>query len=181
MKRIAPVRKALGTRTAFNFLGPFLNPAGVTRQLIGVPSIVLAEKLAKVASHLNYEYLLVVANENGMDEISSDEQSIVFEIKGKSIKKRRVDPQSLGFKKTSFSEIKGGDEQQNAQIIKDVLSGEKGPKRDIVVLNSAYALLASGFVSDILEGIISAEKSIDSGAAENVLHNLIKETQKYAK
>jgi len=181
MKRLAPVRKALETRTVFNFLGPFLNPANVKRQLIGIPSVALAEKLAKVATHLNYKYLLLVANENGMDEIDLNEKSVAFEIKGKSIKKYVIDPQKLGFKKSIFSEIKGGDEQKNADILKEILTGEKGPKRDIVILNSAYALLVSGIVQDIEAGIKLAEKSIDSGAGEHVLKTLIKETQKYAK
>jgi anthranilate phosphoribosyltransferase len=181
MKSIAPIRKALGTQTVFNSLGPFLNPAQVKRQLVGIPSVSLAEKMANVAAKFGYEHLLIVANERGLDEIGLVGKSQLFEIQGKEIIKKQVDPQKLGFKNYSLSKIKGGSIEENAQIIKNILSGEKGAKRDIVILNSAYALFVSGKVNDVIEGIEKAEESIDSGAAEKVLHNLIKETQKYAK
>jgi anthranilate phosphoribosyltransferase len=179
MKVIAPVRKALGTRTVFNYLGPFLNPGGVTRQLIGVPSKRLAEKLAKVASQLNYEHVILVSSDEGFDEIGINKKSYVYEIKGKQIKEEIVDPQKLGFTVYSSQDAKGGNVEKNATIIKRILKGEKGVKRDIVVLNSAYALVVSGTVVDVREGIKRAEESIDTGAAEKVLHTLIRETQKY--
>ena len=181
MKSIGPVRKALGTRTVFNFIGPFLNPAKVKRQLIGVPSVALAEKLANVATKLDFEHLLIVANKSRMDEIGLNESSILFEIKREKLREKTVDPQKLGFKKHSHDAIKGGDSDTNASIIREVLSGIKGARRDIVVLNSAFALVVSGKVNDVTEGIKLAEYSIDSGAANKVLQNLIKETQKYAK
>jgi anthranilate phosphoribosyltransferase len=181
MKHIAPIRKSLGTRTVFNFLGPFLNPAQVKRQLIGVPSVALAERLAIVATKFDYEYLLLVASDSGLDEIGLDGQTQIFEVKGKKVTRNRINPQALGFKRYPLGDIKGEDMQRNASIIKEILSGEKGAKRDIVVLNSAYALLVFGRVSDVAEGIKLAETSIDSGAAKAVLYNLIKETKKYAK
>lgn len=181
MKVIAPVRKALGTKTVFNYLGPFLNPAKVRRQLIGVPSKQIADILAQVASQLNYEYLLLVASEEGIDEIGINKKSLMYEIKGKHIRKEIIDPQELGFKTDSSEDINGGDSEKNADIIKNILKGEKGATRDIVIVNSAYALLVSGTVNDVTEGIRRAEESIASGAAETVLSRLIKETQKYAK
>ena len=181
MKVIAPVRKALGTKTVFNYLGPFLNPAKIIRQLIGVPSKQIADILAQVASQLNYEHLLLVASEEGIDEIGINKKTLMYEIKGKQISKKMIDPQQLGFKINSSEEINGGDAEKNAGIIKNILNGEKGAKRDIVILNSAYALLSSGTVSDVTEGIKRAEESIASGAAEKILFHLIKETQKYAK
>jgi len=180
-KHIVPVRKALGTRTVFNYLGPFLNPAGVARQLIGVPSKQFANILAKVASTLNYEYLLLVSSEEGLDEIGTNKKTYIYEIKGKQIIEKVVNPEQLGFQKRSPEAIRGGDAQKNAEIIKGFLKGEKGAKRDIVVLNSAYALLVSGKVNDVTEGIELAKRSIDSGAAKDVLNNLIEETQKYGK
>jgi anthranilate phosphoribosyltransferase len=179
MKQIAPLRKALGIRTVFNYLGPFLNPAIVKRQIIGVPTVAIAEKLAQVASRLNYEYALIVSSSNGMDEIATNGITTVFEIKGKKVTKNFVDPEALGFKKSSLREIQGGNIQQNAQIIQDILEGKRNAKRDIVILNSAYALVVAGKVKNISEGIKRAEESIDSGAAKMVLKNLIKETKKY--
>ena len=179
-KRIVPIRKALGTRTVFNHLGPFLNPASVTRQIIGVPNVTIAKTLASVAARLGYEHLFIVTSESGMDEIDITGKTKLFEIKGKTVLTKIVDPQELGFKTSLFKEIRGGDVIQNAKILTDILRGKKSVKCDIVVLNSAYALLAAGKVSTAAEGVVLAEKSIDSGAASSVLKNLIKETQLYA-
>lgn len=181
MKHIAPVRKALGTRTVFNFLGPFLNPAKVKRQLIGVPNKEIAKKLASVAAQLGYEHLMIVTSSSGLDEIDINETTEIFEIKGNKINRLTVDPKKLGFKNISSGALKGGSAQENAQIVQAVLSGEKGAKRDIVILNSTYALMVSGKVTSVEEGIELATNAIDSGAAKRVLENLIKETQKYAK
>jgi len=180
MKRIGPIRKELGTRTVFNFLGPFLNPAKVKKQLIGIPNVELAKTLAKVAACLGYENLLLVTSDSGMDEIALSETTQVFEIKGEKIVQKTVNPQKLGFKKVSSDAIGGGNVIENAKIIMDILNGVKSTNRDIVVLNSAYALTVAGKVSTVQEGIVIAEKSIDSGAAKKVLENLRKESQKYA-
>jgi anthranilate phosphoribosyltransferase len=179
-KRIVPIRKALGTRTVFNYLGPFLNPASVTRQIIGVPNGAIAKTLASVAVQLRYEHLLIVTSESGMDEIDITGKTKLFEIKEKTVSEEIVDPQKLGFETSSFKEIQGGDVIKNAKILTDILRGKKSVKRDIVVLNSAYALLVAGKVSTVIQGISLAEKSIDSGAAFSVLKNLIKETKLYA-
>ncbi|HVA96826.1 MAG TPA: anthranilate phosphoribosyltransferase [Candidatus Acidoferrales bacterium] len=181
MKYIAPVRKSLGTRTVFNFLGPFLNPAQVKRQLIGVPNAELAEKLAKVAATLQYEHAVIVSSNSGMDEMDVSGATTIYEIRGKSVLKKSVNPQTLGFKKTNSQEMHGGSMAENAQIIRDILSGKKGAKRDVVVLNSAYALYVAGKVKDIRDGMRLAELSIDSGEAKNILDNLVKETRKYEK
>ncbi len=180
MKIIGPVRKALGTRTVFNYLGPFLNPSQVKRQIIGVPSIALAEKLAKVAVNLDYKHLILIAGESGLDEIGLHETTTIFEIKGNIISRRKIDPQEFGLKKSKIKTIQGGDVNENAEILKEILAGKKDARRDIVVLNSAFALLVSGKVKDVHQGIKLAEESIDKGHAKNVLQNLIKETNKYA-
>lgn len=179
MKRIVPVRKALGTRTVFNYLGPFLNPASVTRQIIGVPNSTIAKTLAEVATRLNYENLFIITSNSGMDEIDINEKTTMFEIKGKDLSKKIIDPQQLGFRKTSFEAIRGGASGENAKIVTNILGGKKGAQRDIVLINSAYALLVSGKASSVSEGIKLAEESIDRGAAKKILENLIKETQKY--
>lgn len=179
MKYVVPVRKALGTRTVFNFLGPFLNPAQVKHQLIGVPNPALAKKLAKVAAKLSYEHAIIAASDSGMDEIDTAATTTVFDIRGSKITQKNVDPQQLGFKKTSRKTLLGGNVSENARIIRDILSGKKGPKRDIVVLNCAYALYVSGKAKNVKEGIALAEQSIDSGTAKRVLEKLVKETKKY--
>lgn len=180
MKNVVEVRKELKIRTIFNFLGPFANPASVCRQLIGVPNIEIAEKLAKVGKKLGYKHLLIVTGKESLDEISIFSKTLVFEIKGNSIKKFVVDPQKYGYKKDSKKEIQGESAKQNAFFIKQVLQGIKSAKRDIVVLNSAFALYVSGKVSNIKQGINLAQASIDNGNAKLILENLVRETQKYA-
>ncbi len=180
MQNIAAIRKELKIRTIFNFLGPFISPASVERQLVGVPNLEIAKKLAEVSKKLSYERLLIVTSENGMDEVSTYEKTTVFEIKNKQIKKTVIDPEQYGFKKIAKKEILGGNAVDNAKIIKNILNGQKGPQRDLVVFNSAFALLVSGVITDIKDGIELAEKSIDTGRAKLILENLIKETQRYA-
>lgn len=179
MKSVGPVRKELGIRTVFNFLGPFLNPAGTKRQLLGVPNTKIAAKLAKVAVKLKFDRLLLVASEDGMDEITTTAKTKIFEIKGNKLKTFVISPEQFGIKPVTKSKLKGKDIKDNASIIKSIFKGEKGAKRDIVVLNSAAALYLAGKAKNIYDGISLAEQSIDSGSAEAVLKNLIKETQKY--
>ncbi|MBI2022447.1 anthranilate phosphoribosyltransferase [Candidatus Daviesbacteria bacterium] len=180
MKLIAPVRKELGFRTVFNFLGPFLNPAGVKRMLMGLPNIEIAKKLSKVAGKLDYEYLLMIAGGDGVDEISLSGKTKGFEIRGNKIKPVVINPQELGFKNMGIGEVLGGDAKENAEIIEEILGDEDGAKKDTVVLNSAYALLVSGKAKDIREGIKLAKDSISSGKAKTALKQLIEESGKYA-
>lgn len=180
MKSIAFVRKELGIRTIFNLLGPFLSPASAKRILLGVPSVEIAKKLSLVAAKLNFTHLLLIASEDGMDEITTTAKTIIFEVKGSKVKLRTISPEEFGIKLTSKEDIAGGDGQENAGIIQNLLKGERGPRRDIVILNSAAAFYVAGKAKSIADGISIAEKSIDSGAALKVLENLIKETQKYA-
>lgn len=179
-KQVAIVRKELKIRTIFNVLGPFANPASVRRQIIGVPNKKIAEQLAQVAKLLHYKHLLIVTSNDGLDEISINSPSQIYEIKEKIITVYTVHPAKYGFKKYQQEDIKGGTAQENAQIVLDILRGQKGPKRDVVVLNSAFALYAAGAVSDIETGIQQAERSLDSGSAKKVLENLIKESKKIA-
>lgn len=180
-KNIIPVRRELGIRTVFNFLGPFLNPASVKRQIIGVPNPALAQKLAKVAKKLNYEHLILVSSEDLLDEISISEKTQIIEIKKNRTRIYQIQPEDYDIKKVSLQNVQGGDSKRNAQIIKEILNGVKGPKRDIVVLNSAFAFLVSGNVKNIKEGIKLAEKSIDEGKAKKVLEKLVIISNKYAK
>ena len=181
MKRIAPIRIDLRTRTVFNFLGPFLNPASVTRQLLGVPNSEIAEKLFFVGKELGYNHLIIVASDDGMDEVSLSAKTQVFTLKNKRTKHSIIDPKDYGFKKAANSEIIGGTATENAQFLQEILSGKKGAKRDIVVLNSAVALVVADKVATIDAGIKRAQDAIDTGTARRVFENLVKETRKYAK
>lgn len=179
MKNVVAVRKELKIRTVFNILGPFANPAGTARQLVGVPNVDIAKKMAKAGTMLGYEHLIIVTSEDGMDEISLSAKTCGFEVRGKTVKAFVIDPKKYGFKKSSKQEILGGSAEENAVITKDVLSGKKGARRDIVVINTAFALYAAGIARDAKEGIRMAEESIDSGKASKVLEALVRETQKY--
>lgn len=180
-KNVVAVRKELKIRTVFNFLGPFANPASGDRQLIGVPNLEIARKLAEVGKILGYKHLFIVTGKDGMDEVSLSANTDVLEVKDGVIKKFIIDPEKFGFKKSNIEKIVGSSAKQNALIIRSILQGDKGAPRDIVILNSAAALYVSGRVLNIRDGIKLAQASIDSGSAKKVLENLIKETQKYGK
>lgn len=177
MKKVGPVRKELKIRTIFNYLGPFLNPVGVRRMLLGVANLELARKFLEIAKQLNYEYLMIVSSNDGLDEISVADKTSVFELRNGEVLEFVIDPAKLGFKKYSKGDLVGGDPEMNAEIVRNILRGEEvGAKREAVVLNSAYALVVAGKVKDVKEGMQLAEEVIDSGKALSVLENLIKET-----
>ncbi|HEX8931652.1 MAG TPA: anthranilate phosphoribosyltransferase [Patescibacteria group bacterium] len=180
IKQVTTVRNELKIRTMFNFFGPFINPAAVAKQLVGVPNKEIAEKLILIGEKLNYKHLLIVTSDDGMDEISLSAKTQVLELKNNKIKRFIIDPQEYGFKKIVKKDIQEGSLVQNANFIREILNGIKGSRRDIVVLNSAVAFYAADKVMDIKEGIKLAEESIDNGNAKKVLESLIKETQKYA-
>lgn len=180
LKQIALIRKELGVRTIFNLLGPFLNPAGVKKALIGIPDMEIAEKLAEVAAQLNFSHLMLVASKDGMDEIATTAKTKVFEVKNNKLGSFIISPQQFGIKAATKKDLLGKDPSDNANIIQNILKGKKGPQRDVVILNSGVALYLAGKVKDIKAGISLAEKSIDKGLAMKILENLIKETKKYA-
>jgi anthranilate phosphoribosyltransferase len=173
------VRKTLGVRTIFNVLGPFANPAGTTRQLIGVPSEVVAARMAEAGAALGYERL-IIATGGGLDEISTGEVSKIFEVNGGDVKKYDLDPARYGFKAAPAGALRGGDASYNAEVTRSVLGGAMGPQRDVVVLNSAVALQAAGMAETVAEGVKQAADSIDGGKARGVLERLVVETGRYA-
>lgn len=183
MKAFATVRKALGIRTIFNIVGPFTNPAFTTRQLVGVPNERIARTIMKSVSMLNdtYEHLLIVTSEDGMDEISLSADTHAFEIQGDVIKEFVIDPSALGFSRASKSDVLGGTAEENIHIIQDILAKKPGPKRDIVVLNAAYALIVAGRARTPEEGTQMAQDSIDTGSARAALERLIAESNKFKK
>lgn len=180
MKHIAPVRKELGIRTVFNFLGPFLSPTNAKRQIIGVPNHATAKKLARVASRLDYEHCLLVTSEDGLDEISIASPTHLIDVKGKTVTEYKITPDEVGLQKGTLDHVIGDDAQTNAVMIEGILKGELGSSRDIVVLNAAAALYVSGKVQTIKAGIPIAQQSIDRGNAQKILEHLQTETKKYA-
>jgi anthranilate phosphoribosyltransferase len=175
MKYAAVPRREIGIRTVFNILGPLTNPARAKFQVIGVPSKELGEKIASVLHRLGTEHSLVVHGADGMDEISISGKSLVWDVNHDRVSPPyEVFPEDLGFMKASVTQIKGGTARQNARILRGILGGEVGVRRNIVIMNAAAALVAGNQASDLKEGACIAEKTIDSGKALAKLDELIK-------
>lgn len=173
MKHAIGPRREIGIRTVFNILGPLTNPAGARRQLLGVYDGALTETIAQVLNNLGSERVFVVHGEDGLDEISTTAPTHVTELNESQIESYSVRPEDFGLPVSSMEDHKGGDAATNAAILKDVLGGEKGPKRDIVLLNSAAVIVAGGKADDLKEGLEVAKDSIDSGLAMQKLKELI--------
>lgn len=176
MKYVASVRKELAIRTIFNILGPLTNPAGATMQVLGVYDKELVEPLAKVLNNLGVKSALSVYGEDGMDEISASDKTFVCEIRDGKTKSYEIDPSDFGFEKCLKEDLVGGDPKENAQITLDILKGQKGPKRNAVVLNSAAGLFVAGAVESFNDGVKLAEEIIDSGKALKQLEKFIEFT-----
>jgi anthranilate phosphoribosyltransferase len=161
-------RKELGVRSVFNILGPLCNPAGAKYQALGVADANLAGKMADVLSRLGVEKAIVFHAGNGMDELSTSSPSLVIEIDG-GRKEYQLDPADVGLKPSDPLAVRGGGPEENARIAREVLGGAAGPRRDVVLLNAAAALRASGHAKDWHEGIGAAGDAIDSGRASEVL------------
>ncbi len=173
MRHVAPTRVELGTRTIFNLLGPLSNPAGAKRQLIGVFDGVWAEPMAEVLRNLGSERVWVVHGSDGTDELTTTGPSDVVELRDGELRRFKVTPEEAGLTRTSLDTIKGGDGDENALIMTAVLDGTPGPIRDIVLLNSAAALIVAGRVETLRDGIAVAAEAIDSGAASATLNELV--------
>ncbi|WP_296848468.1 anthranilate phosphoribosyltransferase [uncultured Methanobrevibacter sp.] len=178
MRYVASVRRELGIRTIFNILGPLTNPAGATMQVLGVYDKELVEPLAKVLNNLGVKSALSVYGIDGMDEISVSDKTCVCEIKDGEIKSYEIDPSDFGFEKCSIEDLVGGNPKENARITLDILKGQKGPKRNAVVLNSAAGLYVAGAAESIGDGVKIAEDMIDSGKALQQLENFIEFTNR---
>ncbi|AST56279.1 anthranilate phosphoribosyltransferase [Thermoanaerobacterium thermosaccharolyticum] len=173
MKNVAPIRRELGLRTVFNILGPLTNPASVKGQVLGVYDKKLTHVLAEVLLKLGCERALVVYGNDGLDEITTTTTTTVSEVKNGTVIDYTIDPHDYGINLSKDTDINGGDSKENAKIILDILEGQKGPKRDIVVLNSAAALYVGKAVDNIKEGVMLAEHLIDSGAALGKLNEIL--------
>lgn len=170
MRHAAGPRRALGMRTAFNYLGPITNPAGVSRQVVGVSDIDAARKLAQVLQQLGTQRALVVHGGDGLDELSLGAPSTMFDVTPESVTVTVVDAEQLGLTKAPIAAIAGGDAERNAGLLRSVLDGSAaGPLRDVVLLNAGAALVAADRAADMREGIALARGSIADGAAQERL------------
>ena len=176
MKYAAPVRREIGIRTIFNVLGPLTNPAGARNQLIGVYDPDLTEVFASVLKNLGSRHAFIVRGEDGLDEITLTGESKVSELKEGEIETYSVSPELFGLERCSPDDLKGGDPEENAVMINEVLQGIKGPKRDVVLLNAAAAITAGGKTATLREGVEAAGEAIDSGKAKEKLKGLIDAT-----
>ncbi len=173
MKHWAPVRAELGIRTLFNLLGPISNPAGVTRQVVGVFSWQWVEPIANVLRNLGAEHVWVVHGHDGLDELTTTGTTDVAEVRHGEVRVFEVTPADAGLPLAALSDLRGGDAKTNAAAIREVLAGKPGPFRDIVLLNAAAALIVGGKASDLRQGVEIAARSIDRGAAARALAQLI--------
>jgi anthranilate phosphoribosyltransferase len=174
MKQVQGVRRELRMRTMFNLLGPLTNPARANGQVVGVYSLELVEKLAEALSMLGLRRALVVHGLDGLDEITIAGTTRIAEAREGSVKSYEIEPEEFGMSRASLQEISGGDAAENAEIIRAVLKGEKSARRNVVLLNTAAALVAAGRADHIAAAIPLAAQSIDSGAAAGKLEALIR-------
>jgi anthranilate phosphoribosyltransferase len=172
MRHAGPVRRDLGVRTAFNLLGPLTNPAGATRQIVGVPRPELTELMARSLMLLGSERAWVVHGADGIDELSTTGYTKISECRGGSVNTFYLHPADVGLPKAAAGSLKGGDAHENARIIERVLAGERGPARDVVLLNAGAGLLISGEATSVGDGILMASRAIDRGDARRTLEQL---------
>jgi anthranilate phosphoribosyltransferase len=176
-RHVVPVRKELGVRTIFNFLGPLTNPAGATRQVIGVSDPAFLETIAGALARLGAESALVVSSADGLDEMSTSGTTHVVEVGGGELRRYEVAPEDVGLPRADFAAVAGGPPAHNADVARRILSGEAGAARDLAVLNAGAAVYVSGRVDALGDGVRAAEAALDSGAAAEALERLVALTQ----
>jgi anthranilate phosphoribosyltransferase len=180
MRHVIPVRKELAVRTLFNFLGPLTNPAGATRQVIGISDPTKLEPVAAALSALGCRSGLVVSSADGLDEISASAETRVMEVGEGGVEGFNVSPEDLGVEPVPFDQLRSGAPERSAEIARGVLRGEKGPERTITLLNAGAAIYVGGKSGSIADGVTCAAQAIDSGAAEDVLNRYVARTKELA-
>src|SRR6266571_4244754 len=176
MKFVQPARRELKIRTIFNLLGPLTNPAQASAQVVGVYSLDLVEKVAEALSMLGLHRGFVVHGLDGLDEITLTSPTCVAEIRDGTVRTYEITPEEFGITRAGLDDISGGDSAANAVLIRKVLGGDKSPRRDVVLLNAAAALVAAGRAEHIIGALPLAAQSLDSGAAEHKLEALVRFT-----
>lgn len=173
MRHAGAFRKELGVPTVFNFLGPLTNPAGALRQAVGVSDKQMAPKMAEVLRRLGTIHALVFIGFDGLDELSIGGPSHLWELKNGEVTESVFDPSEFGIERAEIGSLEGDGPGHNAQVAREVLAGKPGPARDVVIINSAAAIIAGGLEANFEAAIGRAAKSIDSGAAAKALKALI--------
>lgn len=176
MKYVQSARRELRLRTVFNLLGPLTNPAHASAQVVGVYSAALVEKLAEALSMLGLHRALVVHGLDGLDEITITGPTRIAEVRDGTVRSYEITPEEFGMSRGTLDDISGGDAAANAEIVLDILAGQKSPRRDVVLLNAAAALVAAGRADHVADALPIASQSIDSGAAAEKLHALVRFT-----
>ncbi len=177
---VMPVRRELAVRTIFNFLGPLTNPAGATRQLIGVSDPSYLEIMAGALAALGTEHALLVSSEDGIDELSISAPTRVVEVKDGELSRYSLAPEEVGLQRAEPDRVPGGDPEHNAQITRQIFAGEPGPARDLAILNAGAAIYAGGGADSLAEGVLGAQRAVDSGAADAALQRFVARTQELA-
>ena len=172
-RHVGPTRAELGTRTIFNLLGPLSNPAGVTRQMVGVFSRQWVEPLAHVLKNLGSERAFVVHGSDGLDEITTSGPTTVASLENGAVRTFEIAPEDVGLERATSEALRGGDADHNARALTAVLKGQRGAFRDVAVLNAAAALVVAGKAAELRDGVALAQASIDSGEAEGSLDRLV--------
>ena len=180
MKYAAVPRREIGIRTVFNIIGPLINPAGANAQVLGVAEELLVEKLALVLRGLGCHHALVVHGEDGLDEITITAKTRVAELKEDSIEHYFISPEDFGLSRVELDDLRGSSVSENAILLRKILDGAPGPKRDVVIMNASAVLLAGDRVKTIEQGVVLAEKVIDSGKALEKLEKLSEFSQSLA-
>jgi anthranilate phosphoribosyltransferase len=177
---VVPVRKELAVRTIFNFLGPLTNPAGATRQVIGVSDPAFLEVIAGALARLGAKKALVVSSADGLDELSTAGVTRVVEVDDGGLRTYEVTPEDVGLERSVYEDVAGGPPDVNAETARRIFAGEPGPPRDLAVLNAGAAIYAAGRVDALEPGVRAAEAALDSGAAADALDRLVELTGKLA-
>lgn len=165
MKYAAPARRQLRLRTVFNMLGPLTNPAGASAQVVGVYEKAVVRKVARALQELGLRRGFVVHGDDGLDEITTTARTLVAEVSPAGVETYAVSPEDFGVPRARLEDLAGGDAQENARLVSEVLEGKPGPRRDVVLVNAAAALVAAGHSENFTSGVDLARKSLDSGAA----------------
>jgi len=173
MKHVVPVRKELAVRTIFNFLGPLTNPAGATRQLLGVSDRRYQETIAEALAGLGCDHAMVVSAEDGLDELSISGVSRVIEVRDGHTEEWFLGADEVGLAEAPIESIVGGEPEENAAVTRAILAGEAGPQRDVALLNAGAAIYVAGEVREVGQGVERAAEAVDSGAAGETLERLV--------
>jgi anthranilate phosphoribosyltransferase len=177
---VVPVRKELAVRTIFNFLGPLTNPAGATRQVIGVSDAAFLEVIAGALARLGAKKALVVSSADGLDELSTAGATRVVEVDAGELRSYEVTPEDVGLDRCVYEDVAGGSPDANADTTRRIFAGESGPPRDLAVLNAGAAIYAAGRADSLESGVRAAEAAVDEGAAARALDRLVELTAKLA-